>query len=288
MSDEKVPAPIEFGKRREIDPDDEKAYREKIERAKKPGGLAALKERDPVGGAPKPQNLPLLQKNAPQTVSGLQDGGVQPRPAGSPLLSPETQQQLEAVQKAQSGQPALDEQEVKKQAQAAQEEEVFDSVFDWAGRDESERTLNNKKRRAAIESRCSPMKLEDLIMRDEVQQVIPIVPDQFWVKLRSYSPAESLFIKQVIAKEQKKEDNDQYLIEKYSLCQITCALLSLNGKDFPDHRNSNGEPTEELFKIKLKMVMKKSVYVVADLMLNYAWFDIRVRKLLAPDDIKNG
>ena len=41
--------------------------------------------------------------------------------------------------------------------------------------------------------------------------------------------------------------------------------------------------------LNLKQILKKSIYVVADLGLNYMWFDLRVRKLLTQtEDLKNG
>jgi len=274
---------IEFG-RKELDPNEEKAYRDQIAKAKSGGGLNALKGSTPVGGAPKPQGLPLLVKEGQATAGGLQpDGSVAPRPPGSPVLSPETAAQLQGFAKAQAEAPKLDEAEVKKNVQ---DDDFFDSVFDFASRNEAERILNNKKRKKEIESRCQPMKFEDLLYKDEVQQIIPIKPGEFEPTFRSFSPEESLFIKRLMAREEVQ--NDQYILEKYSLAQLCCSLVAINGKTLPDHRDQSGSPDEKLFKEKLKVIMKKSAYIVADLMLNYAWFDLRVRHLLNPEDLKNG
>jgi hypothetical protein len=273
---------IEFGKK-ELDPDEEKAYREKIDKARA-GGVNALKGQTPVGHVPRLSGTPVLSKESLPTTGGLQpDGSVAPRPPGSPVLSAQTAAQLEALGKAQEGQAKLDEAEVKK---AAEEEDFFDSAFDFAGRGEAERILNNKKRRKEIEARCDPMKFEDLLYKDEVQQVVPIMPEKFEPTFRSFSPEESLFIKQIMSREPNQ--NDQYLLEKFSLAQLTCALVSINGKPLPDHRDKDGSPDEKLFRDKLKTITKKSAYIVADLMINYAWFDLRVRRLLNPDDLKNG
>lgn len=274
---------IEFGKK-ELDPAEEKAYREKIEKARQ-SGVNSLKGSTPVGHTPRLQNTPILSKEGVAAqATGLQpDGSVAPRPPGSPVLSAQTAAQLEAMAKVQGQEPKLDEAEVKK---AVEEEDFFDSVFDFAQRNEAERILNNKKRKKDIESRCEPMKFEDLLYKDEVQQRVPIKPEEFEPTFRSFSPEESLFIKKLMSREEVQNEN--YLLEKYSLAQLCCSLVAINGKPLPDHRDQNGSPDEKLFKEKLKSIMRKSAYIVADLMINYAWFDLRVRRLLNPEDLKNG
>jgi hypothetical protein len=120
-----------------------------------------------------------------------------------------------------------------------------------------------------------------------VQQNVPIVPGEFEVVFRSMTPDENLFIKSYVAKNDQGK-SDQYVLEKYGICQIACSVLSINGRALPDHRDAEGNPNEKNFDVKLKMLLKKSGYVVADLGINYMWFDIRVRKLLSPDAVGNG
>lgn len=281
---------ISFG-RKELDPEQEAAYREKIAAAKK-GGISALKGATPIGHIERPAIPDLTSRQSKDGPTGLTaDGGVAPRPQGSPVLSPQTAAQLEQMQQAQAqqakagGTQGLDEDEVKKGAEAAAKEDLFD-MFDFGGAGEAERILNNKKRRKEIEDRCEPMNFEDLILKDEVRQTVPIKPGQFEPRFRTMSPEESLFMKQFLAKDVNA--NDAYSVEKFSLCQLACALVSLNGQDFPDHRKPDGTPDEDLFKIKLKKLMKKSGYIIADMAINYYWFDIRVRRLIAPERLGNG
>lgn len=282
---------ITFG-RKELDPEQEAAYREKIANARK-GGIAALKGSTPIGHIERPAMPDLTtRKGSDSAPSGLQDGGVAPRPPGSPVLSASTQAQLEQMQAAQAAQAvagpkpvSLNEDEIKKAAEAAAKDDLFD-MFDFGSQGEAEKILNNKKRRKEIEDRCEPMNFEDLILKDEVRQTAPILPGKFEPRFRTLNPEESLFMKQFLAKEQSP--NEGYSAEKFALCQLACSLVSLNGVDFPDHRKPDGTPDEELFKVKLKRLMKKSAYIIADMGLNYYWFDIRVRKLLAPDKLGNG
>jgi hypothetical protein len=279
---------ITFG-RKELDPEQEAAYRQKIADARK-GGVGALKGSTPVGHIERPSMPDLTSQKGTGGPSGLtSEGGVAPRPPGSPVLSASTQAQLEEMQRVQGkGQtPAqgLDEDAVKKAAEAAAKEDIFE-MFDFSGGGEAERVLNNKKRRKEIEDRCAPMNLEDLIMKDEVQQTVPVLPGKFEPRFRTLNPEESLFLKQFLAKE--SSPNESYAAEKWGLCQLACSLVSLNGADFPDHRKPDGTPDEELFKVKLKRLMKKSGYLIADMSINYYWFDIRVRRLLAPEKLGNG
>lgn len=272
MSDEKV---IDLGPK-DIDPREAEAYRDRIQAARR--GLGALKGTEPVGGEKRPQ-MPILQRPPKETVSAPEEG-VQPRPKGSPVIRPETAEKLEAAIKAGEEQKDV---EVEKKDEA---QELFDA-FDFGDLGaQVDRILNNKQRREAIESRCEPMSFEDLLMRDEVQQRVPILPGQFEPVYRSITPLESLYIKRRMAKE--TVTTDQYMGEKYNLMLLTCCLVDINGTPLPDHRSSNGEPDDKLFDEKLQMLMKKSGYIVADLSVNYIWFDIRVRKLINPDLLGNG
>jgi len=177
--------------------------------------------------------------------------------------------------------------EVKKEEEVKQADEDLFNAFDFTGRNEAERILNNKKRRKEIEDRCVEMRIEDLILRDEVQQLVPIIPNKFEVLFRSMTPDENLFIKRYVAKNDSGQ-SDQYVLEKFSICQLVCSVLSINGRALPDHRKTDGDIDEKAFETKLKFLLKKSGYIIADIGINYSWFDIRVRKLLNPDSLGNG
>jgi hypothetical protein len=275
---------IDLGSK-EIDPAEALAYREKVRQAR---GVAGLKASEPVGVEPRPQ-MPILKnqsrRDAPVEPASKAEG-VQPRPPGSPTIRPETKQQLDEairageVQKEKDSAAILDEAKVREQA-------ALFEAFDFGDMSRQvDRILDNKKRRQDIESRCEPMDLEDLLMKDEVRQRVPILPGKFEPTFRSITPLESLFIKRRMSKE--TITTDQYLGEKYNLMLLTCCLVDINGAPLPDHRDIHGEIDETLFDEKAAALMKKSGYIVADLSVNYIWFDIRVRRLLNPDDLKNG
>jgi hypothetical protein len=275
---------ITFGK--EVSPADEEAYKKKIAEARQ-RGVGALKNPEPVGVAPRPTGLPRASDREVKAAAAISEsGGVQPRPAGSPLLSPGTAKQLQDMAAAQVKAQELTQAEEKKEEEKKADADLFD-MFDFQGRNEAERVLNNKKRRQEIEGRCAPMNLEDLILKDEVTQLVPVVPDKFEVTYRSMTPEENLYIKRYIAKNDQGQ-SDQYVMEKFGILQLVCSVVAINGRAMPEFRKGSGEVDDKAFDAKLAMLLKKSGYVIADLGINYYWFDIRVRKLLNPDALGNG
>jgi hypothetical protein len=278
---------------KELSPEEESGYREKIKAAKAGSPISAFKGSTPVGVEQKVQ-MPVLQNSRRDSVEAPQAPGVVPRPPGSPTIRPETQEQLAAAIKAGQTQEqeavdkkALDEKKLADEARMAQ---LFDS-FDFGDASRNvERILDNKKRQKEIEGRCAAMNFEDLLLHDEVKQTVPIIPGKFEPTFRSITPVESLYIKQRMSKETTQ--TDQFLGEKYNLLLLTCSILDINGAGFPDHRKHHGDGTfsieDRLFDDKLAALTRKSGYVIADLGINYFWFDIRVRRLLNPDDLKNG
>lgn len=294
MSDEKVGV-INLGAK-ELSPEDEASYREKIKAAKAGAPLSSFKGSTPVGGEPKVA-IPVLTNPRRESVEAPPAQGVTPRPPGSPAIRPETKEQLDAAIKAGKEQEAQTEEQKaldeKKLADDARLAQLFGS-FDFNDQAANvERILDNKKRREAIEERTaksSPMAFEDLLLNDEVRQTVSIIPNKFEPTFRSITPVESLYIKQRMSKEIVQ--TDQYLGEKYNLLLLCCSLIDINGAPFPDHRKHKHDGTfdidDSLFDDKLGALMKKSGYIIADLGINYFWFDIRVRRLLNPDDLKNG
>lgn len=277
---------------KEIDPEEEARYRGMIDQARKTG-VGGLKGRTPVGGVERPQ-IPVMQRTRqvvpeapdfPSPNGQRQQQGVTPRPPGSPVLTAETVRQIEEAQKVAQQAPAEEKLDEKKIVEESPDLAEFLSGFNNSST-AVERILDNPKRRKEIEDRCAPMNFEDLLIRDEVRQMVPIIPGKFEPMFRSISPQESLFIKKKLA--DAPIQSNQYVGELYQLYVLTCGLYALNGEPLPPHTNQDGDVDEQAFDKKFKKVIRKSAYILADLSLNYGWFDIRVRKLINPDDLKNG
>lgn len=281
------PPVIEFG-RKELDPSKEEEYRRKIAEAK--SGINALKSQTPMGHVEKPRMPVIENQRKSQEPTGLStEGGVVPRPPGSPVITASTAQKIKELEKVmlenkESLEAPAEEDKNIEAARKDIEDEIDEN--DLGPRNEAELILANQKRRKDIESRCEEMSVEDLIMKGEVRQVIPIIADKFIVTLRSTLPDESLFIKKKIA--EGKAVSDQHTLERYALLNLCCALVQINGETFPNHLDNNGVPDETLFEKKYARMMKLSGYVINDLVVNLRWFDIRVRRLLNAEKLSNG
>lgn len=285
---------VEFGKA-ELDPEKAREYAEKIHDARKQlpmtakDRLANLKGHTPVGTVERPQ-MPNLQEAAsiPARTAGVAERlqqGVQPRPQGSPVLSRETASQLKDLAEAQKSQPV----EEPKKEEKKVDEELADLLDFGNLRNEAERIHKNKKRKETIEKRCDPLSLAELVWKGELKQTVPIVPGEFEVTFRTISADENLFIRKFVSREKAP---DAYLLDLYTLCNLTCAIVSISGGGkttaLPDHLNTHGEVDDKAFNDKLGRLRKMPIPLIADLLVNYDWFDVRTRKILNADELGNG
>lgn len=146
--------------------------------------------------------------------------------------------------------------------------------------------LNNPKRRKEIEGRLTPMDITDVILYGEIRQTVRIIPDKLRVSYRSVSGEEDLAVKQMMFGE---SGGDRYLMDKYTIMQLTLALVSINGEELPSHLNDKKKFDEPKFLDKFAKVSKFPIQFLADLGIQYLWFDERVRKLFVggTDELKN-
>ena len=84
--------------------------------------------------------------------------------------------------------------------------------------------------------------------------------------------------------------SDRYLLDKYALMGMTCALVKVhkNQPPLPDHRNERGDFDDNRFWEKFNKVIKLPLPMIASLGVHYFWFDVRVRKLFRVEKLKNG
>lgn len=168
--------------------------------------------------------------------------------------------------------------------QITDEVEEIDNQFETDEYGRRVRSLTaNKERREAIEKRCEAMAVEDLILNGEVRQRVPIIPGKLEPTYRSVAGSEDLFIKRWMSGERGSE---QYIMDRYSLLNLTAGLYSLNGKVMVSHLDKNNDPEKEAFEAKVKVLAKMPFLLLADLSVNYVWFSRRVQKLLVFENLK--
>lgn len=165
-------------------------------------------------------------------------------------------------------------------------EQMDDFELDAYSRMLEEDMLNNDRRRKAIEARLKPMELVDLITEGEVQQKVPIVPGKFEVTYRSVSSGEDLEIKRMLYNIRKEVP--RYQVDAYSIMSLTLAIYAINGHPLPSQTDESGNFSETRFMKKFELVKKYPLQMVADLGVNYIWFDIRVKKLFTVEALGNG
>jgi hypothetical protein len=149
--------------------------------------------------------------------------------------------------------------------------------------------INNDDQRKIIEARCTPMKLEDMVMQGYVRQRVPIIPDKFEPTFQSPASGDDLAIKRLIMLEAKGlEINERYLLDKFSLMTTVLGVYAINGTVLPDYRDENRKFNEEKFEEKYQFLARNSFHMIGTLGVNFYWFDIRVRKLFVAERLGNG
>jgi len=149
--------------------------------------------------------------------------------------------------------------------------------------------INNEEQRKIVEERLIPLDLSELIVNGAVQQVVPIIPNQYFPTFQSFTGEEELALKRLLMDEKKGlEAPDRYLLDKFQLMTVALGLVKLNTTQMPSHQDKDGNFSDDLFWKKFNRVLKMPFHMLASIGVHYYWFDVRVRKLFAAEKIKNG
>lgn len=280
-----------------MDPYALRTAREGGKMTKRPGG--------PFGGTlpPEAQQDPRFRPGVGSMYAANQPGlqgapGAPPQPGaapGKPQLSQETVEGLEALKKFNEDAQAAQEKQAETAVKEAVEKEIPDRLAADLGLDDDfmkeirarRADLDTEELMKAIEERCKPMSIEQLIEEGELRQLVPIVRDKFVVEFRTISGEEDLAIKRELYVERNAPDI--YLFDKLNMMQLTAGIYSINGKPLADHLNDKRRFDKEQFLLKFKQVNSMPLPMLASLSINYTWFDRRARKLFVDlDELKNG
>lgn len=253
---------------------------------------------------------------APQRLKAAPGPAASPgAPQRSGTLRPETVDGLKALeafqakrQQAESGDQPAEEQRIEQEAQQGpaggagsteralsegDKKQLLDDMDDFdLSRLKSalfKDLLNNDEQKKIVEARLKPLDLTDLIVSGRVTQVVPVHPNVFEPEFQSYVVGEDLIVKRLIHEESVSlKPSDRYMLDKYNLMGLTIALRGINKRLFPDYRNEKGLFEEELFWAKYNIVSRFDFHMTASLLINWFWFDMRVRKLFKAETVGNG
>jgi hypothetical protein len=149
--------------------------------------------------------------------------------------------------------------------------------------------LNSPEQKDIIEKRLKEMDLGDLITQGYITQKVPIVVGKFEPTFKTSDGETDLALKRLIMEDANSlEVSDRYYLDKFSLMSVAASVHAINGKQFPDHRDAEGNFNDDLFRKKFTMVLRLPMHMLASLGVNAFWFDIRVRKLFVAEKLGNG
>lgn len=232
-------------------------------------------------------NQPQLRQPAPPSPQTQQQD---PR---KPILRKETVADLQKLAEFQQTAESIQESELKAAEAAAAkqaEEDVLKGPAPYQGDlgldQEDWNVLNNPARRKDIESRLAPLGIEDIIMYGEIQQEVEVVPGKTRYKFRSTTGEEDLAVKRMMFGE---SGGDRYMLDKFSLYNLTLGVVSINNMALPTHLNDKKRFDETAFLKKYEMLMRFPVQLLGDMAVQYMWFDQRVRRLFvkSAEELKN-
>lgn len=230
---------------------------------------------------PKTVPNPSVFDGVPPGQAATMNDPGQPQPRSKD----EVNNDLEAYEKALEKHKGADEPDSENQDEKANTSKNDDRWWDWNEDD----PLANKARRKRIESRLTPMAVENLLLHGEVKQTVHILPGTLAVVFRSASVEEDMEVKRMMF---GLQGTDVYITNRYSMMQLTLSLYSIvtpSGEDvLPSHLDQNKNFDEDLFNKKFAHVKKWPTQFAQDLVNQYIWFDDRVKRLFVAEDLGNG
>lgn len=146
-------------------------------------------------------------------------------------------------------------------------------------------SLANLKRRRAIESRVSKIRIDDLFISGELRQKVQIIPDKFMVEFRTPSAKEALHAKHQLTV--ARNEVMPYVSSLMAVMEIAIHLHSYNGKQLAPITKNN-EIDEKAFDERYTFVSNLPQQVIEDLWVNQMWFLDRIRQEVTADNLKAG
>ena len=249
--------------------DQPKDYQDIINRAKQKGEEQPPERKAPmklVGDAPAPPRA-----LSPETLAGIAEMSrtVAQRPAPAPAATPPT-----PTETATSSPPT------------PQPPPEF-AFLDGLRRSEMEQL---RKKRKAIEERLIPLKIEDLILNDEVTQVVPIM-DGLEVEFRSISGDEDIAIKRMISFEDERL-SELYVQSKLGMFILAASIVRINEKVLPIHMvdtdSGSRRMDEKVFQEKYNRLLRRPAALLSELATQNTWFQQRLQNVFSQESLKNG
>lgn len=238
---------------------------------------------------------PSGRRSMKETMRDLQAAATaHAPPPGTPQSDAEAEQQV-ANSAAGASQNAG--KQPKKPLTAEEKKEVDEAIakmddfdYDAFRRQMNRDNLNNPEQRDIIEERLDELDVTELILKDRVSQTVPVIPGKFEIRFTSLTGDDDLALKRLLMQESKSvEVTERYLLDKFALMTLAAGLVAINNNPVPhDIHDSEGKFDDEKFWLKFGWVLRRGIHVLASIGANHTWFEMRVRKLLVAERVKNG
>ncbi len=148
--------------------------------------------------------------------------------------------------------------------------------------------LNNDEQRIIVEGRLKgKIDIADMLLDRPVRQTVVIIPDRLEITFEAIPYKVELMMKQMIAAEADSAVYNEYLMDKFVLMGVACAVESVNGNKLPALMDA-GIITPKMIEARLEWMLKRPVALVTMLSIHYHWFYMRQMKALQAVDLKNG
>lgn len=226
----------------------------------------ARKAAQPTEGPEPPEHLPKDDEEAAAQARGSAAAGAGQAPV-APILSEDVVSALRNMD---------------------------DLDFEALRREMIKDILKNPKQKEAVEARCKPLSIDELIMNNYVRQRVPIIPATetsrgFEPTFESMQGDVEMTLKRLLVKESKSVAvTEAYLLDKYAVMTTTAGVVAINGTPLPSMYDAQGDFDEDLFWVKFQWLLKRPIHMLASLGIHYSWFEQRVRKLFKADEGKDG
>jgi hypothetical protein len=148
--------------------------------------------------------------------------------------------------------------------------------------------FNNKFRRQKIEAKLAPMNVEDLVMKGELQQEVPISAGVKVIFRTTHGLEYDGMIEELGTVANETSGSELFLRERLANYNLTLSIASIGPKRLTHHLDKDGEFDVDSFRKKFREVMHYPQLLLADMRVNCYWFDERVRTIMVAEELGNG
>jgi len=239
------------------------------------------------------QGVGALRPETLQGLAAIEEQRRRQSPEAIKEAEDKAEKQIEGTAasfSANAGEPPKKSKDAKEvQDEMARKLELLDSFdYDALRQSVEHDVLNNPGQRELIEKRLEGLSIDDLIIKNQVSQRVPIIPGRFEVTYTSMSGDDDLALKRLLMQESRSvEVTERYLFDKYAFMALTAGVTAVNGNVLPRHVNEKEEFDEDLFMRKFEWVMKRPLHMLSSIGVNHTWFEGRVRKLFVAQKVGN-